>query len=167
MTDRIRSKKPETKTRLQPESKAAVLFPAVIIALIAFAVYFNTLFNGFVYDDNSQVLNNPWIRDVKHFQDIFSKSVWEFKAVPLVSNYYRPLMHIIYMFNYHIFGLSPWGFHLVNVLFHAVNSVLVFVIASRLLAGKPAGEQADKLTSRQTCRRASWRAGKLESRQAV
>lgn len=117
---------------LNVKARPAVVLHIVTITLIAFAVYFNTLFNGFVYDDNSQVLNNPWIRDVKHLQDIFSKSVWEFKAVPLISNYYRPLMHIIYMFNYHIFGLNPWGFHLVNVLFHGANSVLVFVIASRL-----------------------------------
>ena len=42
-------------------------------------------------------------------------------------------MHIVYMLNYHVFGLSPWGFHLVNVLFHSGVTVLVFLIIRRFL----------------------------------
>ena len=49
----------------------------------------------------------------KHTHDIF-KSVWSFQQEINPSNYYRPLMHIVYMVNYYLFGLKPWGFHLVN-----------------------------------------------------
>jgi hypothetical protein len=61
--------------------------------------------------------------------------VWAFQAAPVVSNYYRPIMNVVYMANYHLFGLKPWGFHLVNVLFHAGVSVLVFFVTARLGAG--------------------------------
>ncbi|MGD0885784.1 MAG: tetratricopeptide repeat protein [Thermodesulfovibrionales bacterium] len=105
----------------------------LIISLVSFAVYFSALSNAFVYDDTGQVLENRWIRDVKYLPDIFSKSVWSFQGETVISNYYRPLMHLIFMFNYYVFGLRPWGFHLVNILFHAGASILVFVIASRLL----------------------------------
>ncbi|MGD0886907.1 MAG: tetratricopeptide repeat protein [Thermodesulfovibrionales bacterium] len=105
----------------------------LIIFLVSFAVYFNALFNDFAYDDTDQVLGNRWIRDVKHIPDIFSKSVWSFQRENRISNYYRPLMHLIFMLNYYVFGLRPWGFHLVNIFFHAGVSILVFVIASRLL----------------------------------
>jgi tetratricopeptide (TPR) repeat protein len=37
------------------------------------------------------------------------------------------------MLNYHIFGLNPWGFHFVTILFHAGVSVLVFHLIARLL----------------------------------
>jgi tetratricopeptide (TPR) repeat protein len=37
------------------------------------------------------------------------------------------------MLSYSLFGLKPWGFHLVNILFHAGSTVLVFLIISRLL----------------------------------
>ena len=84
----------------------------------------------------AQVLENPWIRDVKHLPDIFTKSVWSFQGAHLVSNYYRPLMNILYLINHHLFGLAPWGFHLVNVLFHAANSVLVFFVTARLLESR-------------------------------
>lgn len=106
--------------------------PMVVLALIAFALYANTLGNGFVDDDEAQVLQNPWIRSFRFVPDIFGKSVWSFLAEQSISNYYRPMMHLIYLLNFHLFGLKPWGFHLVNVLFHAANVVLVFHVASRL-----------------------------------
>ncbi len=106
----------------------------IVLILISFGAYFVALFNGFVYDDNSQVVDNPWIRDISHLPDIFSKSVWSFlSGSTIISNYYRPFMHIGYMLTYQIFGLKPMGFHLVNLLFHAGVSVLVFLIISRLL----------------------------------
>lgn len=105
----------------------------VIILLVAIGVYSNAIFNDFVYDDTPQVLENIWIRDFTYLPDIFTNSVWSFQDKNIISNYYRPLMHTIYLINYQIFGLSPWGFHLVNVLFHAGVCVLVFLISSQLL----------------------------------
>jgi tetratricopeptide (TPR) repeat protein len=126
--------------------KRTTLFSIIVILLVSFAVYSNALSNGFVYDDNLQVLNNPWIKDVRHISEIFSKSVWSFQKEPEISNYYRPLMHLIYLFNYHVFGLKPWGFHLVNILCHAGVSVLVFIIAARLISASssssPFGEKS-------------------------
>jgi len=108
--------------------------PVMIIIAISFAVYFNAIFNGFVYDDVFQVTENEWITSVSHIPEIFTKSVWGFQPWTSSSNYYRPMMHLIYMLNYHLFGLKPWGFHLVNIFFHAGVSVLVFLFVSRLLS---------------------------------
>jgi hypothetical protein len=115
-----------------------------IIFLVCLAVYCNALFNDFVYDDNDQVLENHWIRDVKYIPDIFTKSVSGFWGETTLSNYYRPLMHLIFMFNYYVFGLRPWGFHLVNILFHAGVSVLVFVIIWRLLRASSSSSKRDE-----------------------
>jgi len=115
-----------------------VLSKSIVIFLIAFAVYFTALLNDFVYDDKAQVLENPWIKDIRNIPASFSKSVWSFRP-GMVSNYYRPMMHIVYMMNYHIFGLRPWGFHLVNIVFHAGVSVIVFLVVSRLLGRSEKG----------------------------
>lgn len=114
-------------------SKAAALLPLLIIVIVAFGVFSNTLSNSFVYDDSAQVGKNPWIKDFRYLPDIFTSSVWSFESGPVTSNYYRPMMNVMFMIAYHIFGLKSWGFHLVNVLFHTANSVLVFIIAARLL----------------------------------
>ncbi len=125
---------------MEEERKANILSPfrrrllwlqLLSILLVSLAVYFNAIFNGFAYDDSSQIVDNPWIKDIRYLPEIFSKSVWDFEGS--LSNYYRPLMHIINMLIYHLFGLAPWGYHAVSVLFHAGVSVLVFLITSRLL----------------------------------
>ena len=80
----------------------------IALFLLSFGAYFNALWNGFVYDDYFQVVTNPWIRDVKYLPRLFYTNVWEFQG--FVSNYYRPMMHLFYMFEYHLFGLNSLGF---------------------------------------------------------
>jgi len=128
---RIRRHTPPLPRSL-PASGTTSSLAVITVLLAAFAVYFNSLFNGFVYDDSYQILKNPWIRDIGHIREIFSNSVWGFLGPSATSNYYRPVMHLIYMGTYHIFGPSAGGFHLVNVLFHAGASVMAFLVASRL-----------------------------------
>ena len=127
-----------------------------IILIISIGVYLNTLPNEFVYDDEVQVLKNLWIKDAKYIPEIFLSNAWASEGKESLSNYYRPLMNIIYMIDYHIFGLKPWGFHLTNIIFHAGVSVLVFIIVSMLinqshdLNSKP--EQAvEKVSKHITC----------------
>jgi tetratricopeptide (TPR) repeat protein len=112
--------------------KPRFLMIAAVVA-VSFAVYINALSNDFVYDDTFQVTDNIWIKNIKYIPKIFSSSVWSFQDERSVSNYYRPLMHLIFMGNYHIFGLNPLGFHLVNIIFHAAVSVMVYVLLLRLL----------------------------------
>lgn len=109
--------------------------PLPLILLIPFlasvALYVNVLWNRFVIDDIYQISQNPWIRDIKYIPEIFTTGVWTFAGRE--SSYYRPLMHLVYMATYHVFGLRTWGFHLVSILFHSGVSVFVFLITSRLL----------------------------------
>jgi tetratricopeptide (TPR) repeat protein len=131
----------------QPAAKKLVYLISIIsiVIAIAFAVYSNALSNGFVYDDGYQILQNPWITDAKYIPEIFSKNVWGFRQNDSITNYYRPMMHLIYMFNYHIFGLKPWGFHLVNIFLHAGCSVLVFLIVLRLLRISPSSASVSSM----------------------
>ena len=109
-------------------------YTAIVIVIIAsIGVYLNTLPNEFVYDDESLVLRNPWIKDVKYIPEIFLSDAWAFKEEGPPLNFYRPLVHIIYMIDYQVFGLKPLGFHLTTVLFHGGVSVLVFLIFSMLI----------------------------------
>ena len=84
------------------------LLPIGLVAIAAVAACINTLGNGFVYDDIPQVVNNPWIRDVSFLRDAFTSNVWTFQGT--ATNYYRPMMHAVFMATHHLFGLSPAGF---------------------------------------------------------
>jgi len=102
--------------------------------LVCFGVYFNALFGDFVHDDTSQIVENPWLKDIKNIPTLFTSGVWSFKPDLPISNYYRPMMHTLYMLCYQMVGLKPLVFHFVNILFHCTSSVLVYLLIKRLLA---------------------------------
>ena len=118
--------------KLLSGADAVSLLAVVIIIFVSFAVYANALQNGFIYDDHSQILKNHLIRDIRNVPEIFRRSAWTFEEAPPTSNYYRPMLNLFYMVVYYAFGLKAWGYHLLNILFHAGNSVLVFLVAARL-----------------------------------
>jgi len=111
----------------------------VLVAAVAFAVYANTLANGFLNDDEHEVLLNPWIRDARSIPTIFSSNSWGFIEGSKTVQYYRPLKLVFFLITYHLCGLRAWGFHLVNVLFHVANALLVLLLTARLIqrAGAP------------------------------
>ncbi|HET7214672.1 MAG TPA: hypothetical protein VFL79_13855, partial [Terriglobia bacterium] len=108
----------------------AVLIGALI--LCAALPYLNTLLNGFVYDDNRQVLDNPYLKNFHFLPQIFGTTVWSFVGMQGVSNYYRPMMTLGYALCYHLFGPLAYGFHLANVCLHVSIVVLLFFVARRL-----------------------------------
>ncbi len=110
-------------------SVAAVLG---VLALLAALPYANTLFNAFVYDDNTQVLNNPYIQNFGHLREIFTTTVWSYVGVQGVTNYYRPMMTLGYLLCHQLFGPLAYGFHLVNVLLHAGVTCALFLLTVRL-----------------------------------
>lgn len=116
------------------------LLPLAALAAMTIAVYLNTLWNGFVYDDNDNILANPWIRDFSRIPEIFSKSSMEFMG--LAANTYRPILHLAFNIEYHIFGTNPFGYHLVAVLLHTINALAVFFVAGRILKNAD-GRQED------------------------
>ena len=104
----------------------------VAAAVVASAVYANTLGHGFVFDDVQNIVQNRWIRSTTHLAEIFSSHAAGFDP-RFVTSYYRPLMHVAYLMTYSLAGLSPAVFHAVNVLLHAAVSFLAVILAGSLL----------------------------------
>ena len=86
--------------------KIPPVLPIIMIALVSFGVYFNALSNGFIWDDEELIINNYWIKDIRYLPTIFTHSFFGFTESP-ASNYYRPVVSLMYMINYHVFGLNP------------------------------------------------------------
>jgi protein O-mannosyl-transferase len=114
----------------------------LILLLSVCAVHVNTLFNSFVYDDVIQVVNNVLITDFKYLPAIFAREANNVTALES-SNYYRPMMNLVYLISYHLFGgLKPFGFHLVNLALHCMVSIAVFFTAAELFSDESAGRAA-------------------------
>ncbi|MFQ5510404.1 MAG: tetratricopeptide repeat protein [Candidatus Krumholzibacteriia bacterium] len=101
--------------------------PALVVFLVAFALYANTIGHGFVWDDVPIIVKNEAIRtlDAPTVKNIFTQ---EFVTAPhRKGGYYRPLVTLSYHVDYKLSGASPVGFHVTNVLLNAVVCVLVFL----------------------------------------
>jgi protein O-mannosyl-transferase len=109
------------------------VFFAVIIILSSFVIYQNTLSGDFVYDDRSEILGNPFIKDIKFVPQIFFSHAWSFKYPNETTSYYHPLKYIVYMLQYRAFADNPMGYHLTNVVLHTMVSVVVFSLIGLFL----------------------------------
>ena len=95
-----------------------------LIVLLVFLAYLPALRNGFIWDDDSYVTENPTLRDPGGLQRIW----FEVGAVPQ----YYPMVHTTFWLEYHLWGLNPVGYHLINVLLHATAAILLWQVLRRL-----------------------------------
>ena len=103
-----------------------------LLILLSVACYGNSLFNGFVYDDEQQILQNPYVKSWHYLPQIFGSTVWSFVGAAGTTNYYRPLMTFTFLILWQVFGDIPFGFHLFNVALNAAVVVMVFFAGRRL-----------------------------------
>lgn len=107
----------------------------VVVGLIA-AIYVGTANNGFVWDDTRLIVKNESIGDWQTLPDLFlGQSLFESHgAVNKQHIYYKPLLGLWWMINYHQWGGAMSGsFHLTQLGLHLVNVVLVFFISKKIL----------------------------------
>ena len=99
-----------------------------LFSIAIFATYIPVLFNGFIInlDDYAYITGNPPVIAGLTWKGI----IWAFTAVH--SYNWHPLTWISHMLDVQIFGLGPTGHHLVSVLFHVANSLLLFGIFRKL-----------------------------------
>ncbi len=105
----------------------------ILIAIIAFGVFANSLGGDFVYDDNRQILRNPLIQDSTLYGKALTSDVWAFKGDGTISasNYYRPTFISWLILNFLFFGTSPLGWHFLNILLHTGVCLLIFLLLRR------------------------------------
>ncbi len=114
-------------------NKKTDLILLAVIALVAFAVFANSLTGDFVYDDARQIVRNPLIQDNSLIGKALTSDVWAFKGdgTLAASNYWRPTFTAFHILNFRLFGLSPFGWHFLNLLLHAGVCALIFLLLRR------------------------------------
>ncbi len=104
----------------------------VALILWVFLLYANTLDNGFHYDDTHSLIDNPSVRSLANVGRFFVDP-GSFSAMP-EARMYRPLLLVSYAVNHALGEYDAFGYHLANVLLHAINACLVWFVARRILA---------------------------------
>ncbi len=105
---------------------AAWTSAAAIVATLAYAA---TLAHGFAFDDGIVIERNKLIRSLSRVPDLFRSGEWA--GGDLEARAYRPLASATYALNYAAGALTPWGYHLANVLLHALTSAGILLLALR------------------------------------
>ncbi|KHD05481.1 hypothetical protein PN36_17705 [Candidatus Thiomargarita nelsonii] len=99
------------------------------LALAIFTAYHNALNNAFVasWDTGYYVIGNP---NIKAFN--WENIQWMFTHFYMAN--WHPLTWLSHALDYAWFGLEPWGHHLVSLIIHGFNTVLLFVLVIVLMS---------------------------------
>lgn len=106
-------------------SKNSILY--IILALIILIIYWKLQTYEFLnYDDNDFVIENEYIRDG------FSAKSLSYAFTDMNSGIWLPVTWLSHIFDCQLFGLNPMGHHWNNLIFHIINSLLVFIILQKM-----------------------------------
>ncbi|MEE3233158.1 MAG: tetratricopeptide repeat protein [Candidatus Latescibacterota bacterium] len=102
----------------------------LLIVLIGLISFHNIFGNSFHFDDGHSIVDNENLRKLSHIPEFFIDP-GNFSALSDVEMY-RPLLLCTYALNYAVDGYNPIGYHLVNLVLHLSNALLVLRLARYL-----------------------------------
>lgn len=114
-------KKRVNRTTARPErSRGVALHVAPILVLLAIGIiaYWNSFDVPFVFDDVFAIQMNPVVQSGS--------------ALLPAQLLARSVLYFTFAANYAIGGDSVWGYHLVNLLLHLLNGILIYFLATRI-----------------------------------
>ncbi len=104
-----------------PQKRTVVLSLLLVVATLA--VYNPVTHNGFVnFDDDHYITHNSQIRAGLTWDTV----KWAFNGYHEAN--WHPLTWLSHALDCQLFGLNPVGHHYVNVLLHAVDAILLFLL---------------------------------------
>lgn len=102
---------------------------ALLLLLFTLVIYSNSLGGQFVYDDEYFIVKNIAIRSLENIP-LFFTAPTAVAFSELSQDVYRPVTTLSYAIDYFLWKLDTFGYHLENVLLHAMNAILVFLLIS-------------------------------------
>lgn len=135
--EKIEQSKTKGTTTTKAEANKSALrekrLIGLFIAIVAFAIYANTLGNDFVLDDSNAITENHFVKQgVAGIPDIltteYRAGYWQARG-----NLYRPVSLVMFAIEWQLFPNNPFPGHLINVLVYAISVLLLFRLLCRLL----------------------------------
>jgi len=106
------------------------LASGLVIVLVTFGIYANSLQGEFVWDDKTLFVE---------YYDIWQwKNVWQLLTIQdnlfryNNTGFYRPLVNLTFLVDCWIWGQLAFGYHLTNIFFHILASITVSKIAEKI-----------------------------------
>jgi len=95
----------------------------ILLISVTFGIYYQTSDHEFInYDDPPYIINNQHVNTGLNINNI----TWAFTSIH-ASNWH-PATWLSHMLDVQLFDLYPKGHHLVNVIFHLINTFLLYFL---------------------------------------
>jgi len=115
-------------TPVVARSRFPVWLIAALLVLVTIALYWPATRYDFInFDDPDNITANPHVQGGLNWAGV----KWAFCNTEQHA-YWAPLMWLSHLLAWQLFGLNAWGHHLINVLLHAANTALVFLVFRRM-----------------------------------
>jgi len=101
-----------------------VMAGAILIVLTTCLAYIPAMNAGFVWDDDDYVTKNQLLIAPDGL-----KRIWFSLDSP---SQYFPLVYTTFRVEHAIWGFNPRGYHVVNIILHVMNALLLWVVLTRL-----------------------------------
>ncbi|OGX03464.1 MAG: hypothetical protein A3G87_05760, partial [Omnitrophica bacterium RIFCSPLOWO2_12_FULL_50_11] len=95
-----------------------------VLAAVTLIAHLPHAAGGFIWDDNYHLTENLWMRSPDGL-----RAIW---LQPGATPQYYPLVFTTYWLGFRIWGLDPFGYHLLNIVLHVVNTLLIWQLLRRL-----------------------------------
>ena len=104
----------------EPGWKLWAWLAGAALVLLVFAAYYPLRAAGYIWDDDNYVLKNVALRSARGLA-----AIWAHPLHPVTPQYY-PLAFTTFWVEYHLWGLRPLGFHIINVSLHALSALVLW-----------------------------------------
>jgi tetratricopeptide (TPR) repeat protein len=97
---------------------------AAALLFLGLVAYVPAMGGGFIWDDDAYLTKNQVVKS--------EHGLWQIWSDPMSGPQYYPLVFTTFWAEYQLWGLKPLGYHVTNVLLHAVNAILLWQVLRRL-----------------------------------
>src|SRR5437899_2249960 len=119
MSPKRRARLQDKKTDKKTHPAYRWLLPVALLVALGAVAYWNSTDAPFVFDDLETIQRNGYVRFGSHFS-------------PSELLHTRSLLFLTFMFNNWLGGQNVFGYHILNVVLHLLNGMLIFAIAVRI-----------------------------------
>jgi Flp pilus assembly protein TadD len=96
----------------------------LIIFVMGFLAYSNTLQSPFQWDESDFIVGNPVVRDLGYFAGTSGT-----EGLPVIEGFKsRYIGYLTFALNYKLHGFNVFGYHVVNLAIHLINAILVYFL---------------------------------------
>jgi len=115
------------------EHKQLIL--VILIIILGFSVYANSLHGEFIWDDGVFIKENAYIKDWSKLIPMLTRDSGAGSSVQM--NCYRPIQILTYTIDYSLSGLNVFGYHLTNAVLHILVALAVYRLILLIFGSTP------------------------------